>query len=65
MVGAVQWCPKVTQAIAQILYWKGIKKHQGGGHISTKYLACLAKQSGTSHNQEHLDRQEQQVIHSI
>jgi len=39
-VGKVQWCPKITQAIARILY---IKKHQGGGHISTKYLICLAK----------------------
>jgi len=37
-VRAVQWCPQVTQAIARILYWKGIKKQQGGGHISAKYL---------------------------
>jgi len=64
-VGAVQWCPKVTQAIARILYWKGIKKHQGGGHIRVKYLTRLAKRSSTCHKQEHLDRPKQQVLHSI
>jgi len=26
MVGQVPWCPQLTKAIAQILYWKGIYK---------------------------------------
>jgi len=25
-VGQVPWCPKLSKAIAQILYWKGIQK---------------------------------------
>jgi len=64
-VSAVQWCPQVTQAIARILYWKGIKKCQGGGHISAKYLICLAKKGGTHHNQEHQDKTKTQVTHNI
>jgi len=42
-VGRVQWCPQLTKAIAQILYWKGIRKCHTGGHIGAQHLHRLAK----------------------
>jgi len=38
--------PWLKQAIACILYWKGIKKQHQGGKIRTQYLQRLAKKGG-------------------
>jgi len=43
-VGKVQWCPRLTQAITCILYWKGIKNAaKEAKQIGTQYLQWLAK----------------------
>jgi len=51
MVGNVQWCPRITKAIARIQYWKGIINE---GHIGAKYLQWVAKKGGLLHHMEHL-----------
>jgi len=50
----VSWCPRLTQAIAQILYWKGIWKRTKGSHIWPKYLQHMANKGGLRHKNEHL-----------
>jgi len=45
-VGHIPWCPQITKAIAQILYWKGIWKRKRGGHIGSQQLQHLAKRRG-------------------
>jgi len=54
MVGRVQWCPQLTRAIAQILYWKGLRKRHTGRHIGAQHLHHLAKKGGIMHSQENL-----------
>jgi len=52
MVGAVQWCPKVTQAIARILYWKGIKKQQGEAILEQNICHALPKEVAPATNKK-------------
>ncbi len=53
-LGNVPWCPQITKAIAQILYWKGIQKRTRGGHIGAHYLQCMANHRGLCQQIEHL-----------
>jgi len=36
--GQVQWCPQVTAAINQILFWKSILKRELGGKAGLSVL---------------------------
>jgi len=46
-VGQVLWCPNLSRAIAQILYWKGIQKRLSNGHIGAQLLHRLACKGGS------------------
>jgi len=59
--GKVQWCPQLSKAIAQILYWKGVRKRIRGGHIGAKYLTRLAKKGGLSHTSMQVNLSEEQA----
>ncbi len=61
-VSKVQWCPKLTNAIVCILYWKGIRKCIQNGRIVAQYLLQIVKKGGLSHHPEHFDLTEDQVL---
>jgi len=52
--GQVLWCPLVTQAINQILYWKGVMKWINGSYIGTTILCTWAKKTGLCHGMHQL-----------
>jgi len=43
--GAVQWCPLVSHAIYQILYWKGMLSRKQGCAIGCSVLRTRAKKA--------------------
>jgi len=53
-VGNVPWCPRLSKAIAQIWYWKGIRKRHLKGRIGAQLLHRLARKGGMQHQPEHL-----------
>jgi len=48
--GAVGWCPKLSQAINQILYWKGMVKCISRGHIHAQTFRKLAIKASIEHS---------------
>jgi len=53
-VGKVPWCPRLSKAIAQILYWKGIQKQLLNSWIGSKLLHHLTCKGGMKHLTGHL-----------
>jgi len=53
-VGKVPWCPQLSKVIAQIWYWKGIRKRLLNSQIGAQLLHHLACKGGMQHQLEHL-----------
>ncbi len=46
---AIQWCPQVSQAINQILYWKGLRSQIQGCTVGSSVIKQQAKKVGIQH----------------
>jgi len=53
-VGQVLWCPNLSKAISQILYWKGIRKRLLHGQVGNQLLHRLACKGNIQHWPKHL-----------
>jgi len=53
--GKVPWTLVVTQAIYQILYWKGVRKFQEGGHICNTVLRKWAQAGAEVYSLQHVE----------
>ncbi len=64
-IGNVPWCPSLTKAIQQILYWKGVLTKTCSGHIGTSVLRCRAKKAGLVHDLQQITRSKTELQDKI
>jgi len=60
-MGRVPWCPRISRAINQMLYWKGIKAQWLQSKIGSYILKVQAKKAGLMHTGEHVGHLDEEI----